>query len=250
MSDPRSTRLRGVLFDVDGTLLDSNDAHAASWVDVLKDFGYDIPFRTVRPLVGMGSDKLVPELTGLDHESSKGKRLVQSKKSVFSEKYLPNLRPTHGARRLVERMVADGLTVIIATSAGADEMRPLLERAGLADLIDDATSSGDVDSSKPDPDVIGAALRKGRLRADEAVMIGDTPYDIAAASKLGVPTVALRCGGWWDDSALGGAVAIYDDPAELLASYDESGLAEGRGPRVEDRVPYPSISPSALHPPL
>jgi phosphoglycolate phosphatase-like HAD superfamily hydrolase len=236
------------LFDVDGTLLDSNDAHAASWVDVLTEFGYLRPFHEVRPLVGMGSDKLVPELTGLDHESPVGTRLVERKKAVFNDKYLPHLRPTHGARDLVERIVADGLTVVIATSAGPDEMRALLERAGVLDLVDDATSSGDVESSKPDPDVIGAALRKRRLRADEAVMIGDTPYDIAAAAKLAVSTIALRCGGWWDDRSLAGAVALYEDPADLLSHYDESALKEGGGLRVEGGVRL-SPPPSALHPP-
>jgi HAD superfamily hydrolase (TIGR01509 family) len=239
---------RGVLLDIDGTLLDSNDAHAASWVDALTRFGYDIPFERVRPLVGMGSDKLVPELTGHAHESPKGKQLVETKKSIFEQRYLPHLRPTPGARQLLERIVADGLTVVIATSAGPDEMRALLERAGVADLIHDATSSGDVENSKPDPDVVGAALRKGRLRPDEALMIGDTPYDIEAAANVDVLTIALRCGGWWDDHALRGAIAIYDDPADLLAHHDESPLARRRVSRVDDRVPHRSPPRTSVDP--
>jgi phosphoglycolate phosphatase-like HAD superfamily hydrolase len=145
-------------------------------------------------------------------------------------------------------MVARGLTLVIATSAGGDEMRGLLERAGVGDLIDDATSSGDVESSKPDPDVIGAALRKGRLRAEETVMLGDTPYDIAAAARAGVPTVALRCGGWWDDLALGGAVAIYRDPADLLAHYDESPLSSAEFPWSRVESPRPPVRLSAVDP--
>lgn len=222
---PRLPRLRGALIDIDGTLLDSNDAHASSWADVFAEFGYDIRFEHVRPLVGMGGDKLVPILTGLDHESRRGKQLTERKKALFDEKYLPHLLPTRGARELLEQMLVEGLTLVIATSAGDDEMRALLDQAGVRDLIHGATSSEDVEASKPDPDVIGAALRKGRLSADEVVMIGDTPYDIAAAAKAGVPTIALRCGGWWDDLALGGAVAIYTDPADLLAQYDESPLS-------------------------
>jgi phosphoglycolate phosphatase-like HAD superfamily hydrolase len=239
-------RPRGALLDIDGTLLDSNDAHAASWADVFAEFDYAIPFERVRPLVGMGSDKLVPELTGLDHESSQGNRLVERKKAVFEEEYLPHLRPTRGARKLLERMIDDGLTLVIATSAGPDEMRALLERAGVADLVHDATSSGDVEDSKPDPDVVGAALRKGRLRAGEAVMIGDTPYDIQAATKLDVPTIALRCGGWWTDDALRGATAIYDDPADLLAHYDDSPLG---GSRVDAGADYRSTLSSPVIPP-
>jgi phosphoglycolate phosphatase-like HAD superfamily hydrolase len=244
----RLGRLRGALFDIDGTLLDSNDAHAACWAEVFAEFGYPIRFDHVRPLVGMGGDKLLPILTGLDHESPRGKRLTERKKVVFEEKYLPRLQPTRGARQLLEHMVAEGLTLVIATSASDDEMRALLDRAGVADLIHDATSSGDVESSKPEPDVIGAALEKGRLRPGEAVMIGDTPYDIAAAVRASVPTIALRCGGWWDDLALGGAVAIYDDPADLLVHYDDSPLSsvEFRGSRAES--PHPSARPSSLDP--
>src|SRR5918992_163347 len=183
---PPLARLRGVLLDVDGTLLDSNDAHAASWADVFAEFGYQIRFEHVRPLVGMGGDKLVPILTGLDHESPRGKQLSERRKAVFEQNYLPRLQQTRGARQLLEHLGGEGLILVIATSAGDDELRGLLDRAG---------------------------------GADEAVMIGDTPYDIAAAAKAGVPTIALRCGGWWDDLALGGAVAIYDDPADLLAQY-------------------------------
>jgi HAD superfamily hydrolase (TIGR01509 family) len=156
--------------------------------------------------------------------------LVEWKKSLFEERYLPHLRPTHGARQLVQRLVADGITVVIATSAGPDEMRALLEQAGVVDLIHDATSSGDVESSKPDPDVVGAALRKGRLRPDEAIMIGDTPYDIEAAARLDLPTITLRCGGWWDDHSLRDAIAIYDDPADLMVHYDETPF--GRVPET------------------
>jgi HAD superfamily hydrolase (TIGR01509 family) len=243
---PRLGRLRGAVFDVDGTLIESNDAHAAAWAEVLGEFGYAVRFEHVRPLVGMGGDKLVPILTGLDHESRRGKQLSERKKAVFERKYLPHLQPTRGARNLLEHMLGEGLELVIATSAGDDEVRALLDQAGVADLIDSATSSGDVESSKPDPDVVGAALDKGRLHATEAVMIGDTPYDIAAAAKAGVPTIALRCGGWWDDLALGGAVAIYADPADLLAHYDESPLSSvgSRGSRVD--APHPPARPSTL----
>jgi len=246
---PRLARLRGVLLDVDGTLLDSNGAHASSWADVLSDAGYNIRPEHVRPLVGMGGDKVVPILTGFDHDSAQGKRFSDRKKAVFEQQYLPYLEPTRGARDLLEQMLREGLTLVIATSAGPDELRGLLDRAGIADLVHDATSAGDAESSKPDPDILGAALRKGALTADEVVMIGDTPYDIAAAAKIGVPTIALRCGGWWDDLSLGGAVAIYDDPSDLLAQYDESPLSsiEFGGLRLEGRSIRPS-PPSGRHP--
>ena len=114
---------------------------------------------------------------------------------------------------------------MVATSSSGDELHQLLRQARVDDLIEKATSSSDAENSKPDPDIIQAALKKGKLRPQDSVMLGDTPYDIEAAGRAGVPTIALRCGGWWDDAALAGAVAIYDDPAALLADIDRSPLA-------------------------
>ena len=211
--------LKGILLDIDGTLLDSNDAHAAAFTRAFAEHGLDIPFDHVRPLVGMGSDKLIPSLTGFEHDTRKGKAIVERKKGIFEERYLPQLQPTPGSRQLLERFLADGLTLVVATSAGGDEMKGLLRQARIDDLIHDATSSGDVENSKPDPDVIGAAIKKSKLKSGELLMVGDTPYDIEAAAKVGIRTIALRCGGWWDDDALDEAMAIYDDPADLLAHW-------------------------------
>ena len=222
-----SRRVTGVLLDIDGTLVDSNDAHVQSWVEIFRRYGYDIPFGRVRPLIGKGSDKLLPELTGLDSEAGKGKQLTEERKQLFLRDYLPSLRPTNGARDLVKRLRDDGSRVVVATSSSDDELNQLLRQARVDDLIEQATSSSDGESSKPDPDIIQAALKKGKLRPQGAVMLGDTPYDIEAAARAGVLTIALRCGGWWDDAALAGAVAIYDDPAALLADIDRSPLAAG-----------------------
>lgn len=224
MSAP-SRRVTGVLLDIDGTLLDSNDAHAQSWVEIFRRYGYDIPFGRVRPLIGKGSDKLLPELTGLDSEAGKGKQMTEERKQRFLRDYLPKLRPTNGARDLVERLCDDGFRLVVATSSSGDELDQLLHQARVDDLVGLATSSSEAESSKPDPDIIQAALNKGKLRPQEVVMLGDTPYDIEAAARAGVPTIALRCGGWWDDAALASAVAIYNDPAALLADIDRSPLA-------------------------
>ncbi|MBA3494759.1 MAG: HAD family hydrolase, partial [Gammaproteobacteria bacterium] len=207
-----SRRVTGVLLDIDGTLVDSNDAHVQSWVEIFRRYGYDIPFGRVRPLIGKGSDKLLPELTGLDSEAGKGKQMTEERKQLFLRDYLPTLRPTNGARDLVKQLRDDGSRLVVATSSSDDELNQLLRQARVDDLIEQATSSSDVESSKPDPDIIQAALNKAKLRPQEAVMLGDAPYDIEAAARAGVPTIALRCGGWWDDAALAGAVAIYDDP--------------------------------------
>lgn len=223
--DGRATNaLRGVLIDVDGTLIASNRAHAEAFADVFRDAGFDIDADRVEPLIGMGGDKLIPELTGLDAEEGEGKRLADAKKRRFREHYLPRLQPTPGARRLIERLRDAGLTLIVATSAGGDEVKALLEQAGVADLLPETTTSSDADNSKPDPDILQAALEKGELAAGEALMLGDTPYDVEAALRAGVPCIALRSGGWGDVD-LRGALAIYDDPADLVAHLDESPLA-------------------------
>jgi len=210
--------MRAVLLDVDGTLIDSNDAHAQAWVDVGKEFGYDIAFDYVRSLIGMGGDKVLPRVTGLEEESEEGKQILERRGEIFRSEYLPSLAPFPDARELLERMAAEGLKLVVATSASEKDLEALLEQAGIADLIDRSTNSDEADESKPAPDIIEAALKKAGVPAAETVMIGDTPYDVKAAERAGVRCIALRCGGWRDDD-LEGAAAIYDAPAELLSKY-------------------------------
>lgn len=211
-----------MLFDVDGTLLDSNDAHARAWEDAFREAGYTARFADVRPLIGMGGDKLLPKVIGVDAESARGKALGKRRQEIFRERYLPQLRPFPGARALLERMRAAGLTLVVATSAKEDELAGLLAAAGVADLFAETTTSSDADNSKPDPDIIEAALaRAGHVAPAAALMVGDTPYDVEAASRAGVGTVAVRSGGW-DDAALHGAVAVYESVGEILERYEES----------------------------
>jgi phosphoglycolate phosphatase-like HAD superfamily hydrolase len=212
------------LLDVDGTLIDSNDAHARSWVEIFREDDFDVTYAQVRALIGMGGDKLVRALTGLDIERGRGKDLTSRRKTLFLRDYLPSLGATAGAHDLVLRMREDAIKLVIATSAGEDELNALLEQAGLAELIQRRTTSDDADDSKPDPDIIHAALKLGGLDARRTIMLGDTPYDIEAADRAGVRTIALRCGGWWADDALGGAIGIYDAPADLVREYSESPL--------------------------
>jgi HAD superfamily hydrolase (TIGR01509 family) len=216
--------LRGVIFDVDGTLIDSNAAHAQSWVETLAEAGYGVPYDVIWPMIGMGGDKLLPSATGIESESPLGKKLGKRRWEIFREKYLPSLRPTPGARELVERMKDDGLKLVVATSAGGNELKELLDVAGVADLMDDAASSSDVAESKPDPDIVQAAIRASRIKPESLIMLGDTPYDVQAALGAHVNLVALLCGGW-SSLELSGATAIYDDPADLLRWYDQSPLS-------------------------
>lgn len=214
---------QGVILDIDGTLVDSNDAHAESWVTALTEHSYQIEFDLVRRLIGMGGDNLLPETAHVEKESVKGKALAKRYLEVFKEQHLSTLQAMPGARELVEHMLKKGLKIVIGSSSEADVLDTLLEIAGVQDLLDQRVSSKEVQASKPDPDIILAALNKLGLPHEHAVMIGDTPYDVLAARKAGVQTIALRCGGW-SDADLQDALAIYEDPADLLAHYAESPL--------------------------
>jgi HAD superfamily hydrolase (TIGR01509 family) len=207
-----------VLLDVDGTLLNSNDEHAHSWLTALQEQSFNPEYAQVRSRIGMGGDKMTFELCGLQPDDPRARSMAKRASDVFRTSYLSQVQPTRGARALLERLKANGHDLIVATSAGGDLLELLLDRAGVLDLIDHSATSSDVSRSKPDADLVHAALGKAGLTADEAVMVGDTPYDIESASKAGVKTIALRCGGWWDDAALSGAVAIYDDPEAMLTT--------------------------------
>jgi HAD superfamily hydrolase (TIGR01509 family) len=218
--------IRCVLLDVDGTLVDSNDAHARAWVDAFREAGFDVSLERVRRMIGMGGDKLVPAATGLPGESERAQALAERRGEIFRQRYLREVRPFPRVPELVDRMRAASLRVGVATSAREDELRPLLRIAGVEDLAGDGASGSDAGRSKPDPDIVAAALRHLDCPAREAVLIGDTPYDVEAAARAGLPAIAFRSGGW-DGAALRGAVAVYDGPADLLARFADSPLAGG-----------------------
>jgi HAD superfamily hydrolase (TIGR01509 family) len=214
--------LQAVLLDVDGTLVLSNDAHAQAWVDVFKEFGYDVPFERVRPLIGMGGDHIIPKMIpGLTKDEGEGKAIASRRKEIILNNYASTLKPAPGSRDLIKRMKDAGLRLIIATSASNEELLALLKSAQVDDLLDEATTSSDAETSKPSPDIVEAALNKLKMRPDKVLMLGDTPYDLQSANAVGVDLVALRCGGF-DDASLKNALAIYNDPADLLAHYDNS----------------------------
>lgn len=216
-------RLRGVIFDVDGTLVNSNDAHARSWVEALAAHGIDVDFARARPLIGMGGDKLLPQLCDIPSDTPQGKAISATRAQLFRERYLPRLQPFPGAKALVSKLTASGLRVAVASSAREEELSQLLRIAHVDALLEGVSSASDAQHSKPDPDIVHAALEKLELPAAAAIMIGDTPYDIAAARQLGIGTIALRCGGR-SDQDLAGAIAIYDDAADLLAHFADSPL--------------------------
>jgi HAD superfamily hydrolase (TIGR01509 family) len=218
-------KVRGVILDVDGTLVDSNDAHANAWVEAMAEAGIEVAFSKVRRLIGMGGDKLLPSSCGIEEESPEAKKIGDRRQHIFTTRYLPELRPFIMAKQLLQRMRRDGLKLVVASSAKRDELIPLLRICGADELVEGQTSA-DAEGSKPDPDIVQAALGQLGLPAAEVLMLADTPFDIGSAHKAGVRIVALRCGGW-GDANLANAVAVYEDPADLLANYDSSPFVVG-----------------------
>lgn len=222
-----SGRVRGVILDVDGTLIDSNDAHAEAWREALKRSGHLLSTQRIRPLIGMGGDQLLPSLVGIQADSPEGKRISAERREIFQAWFVPQLKPFPGARELLLRMKAEGLKLAVATSASRADLKVLLGLLGpdIPALMEGQVTKDDASRSKPEPDLVEAALRElGGIDRGEALMLGDTPYDIEAAARAGVRTIALRCGGW-SEAALRGALAVFQDPEDLLRSWAHSPLA-------------------------
>lgn len=220
---------RGVLLDIDGTLIDSNDAHAHAWVDALGEAKIVTNFDEIRPFIGMGRDKILDQIAKLDHESAEGNRISVRRGDIFRERYLPQLQAFPGAFDLLCALEAQGFKLAVATSASEEDLEALLTQTGLNEVIPQTrTSADDAEHSKPDPDIIEAALKKIGIPAENVIMLGDTPYDIEAANHAHVHTVAFRCGGHWADKDFSGATAIYDGPRALLERLESSALMMAR----------------------
>jgi HAD superfamily hydrolase (TIGR01509 family) len=217
-------RYAAVLLDVDGTLVDSNDAHAHAWVETFAEYGIEVSFERVRRMIGMGGDRVIEQLAGHRKDGQANEQISERRSQLFRERWLPRARPLPGARELLLRLRAEGYEYAIATAAKDEELQPLLELAGIADLCDRRTTSSDVEETKPDPAIVDAALERVAAQRGRVVMLGDTPYDIEAARGARVDIIGFTSGGWRPDE-LAGSVAVYDGPAGLLARWDSSPLA-------------------------
>jgi len=216
--------MRGVILDVDGTLVDSNDAHAHSWVDAFREHGHDVSYDSVRPLIGMGGDRVLCALASIDADSRIGEEIVTTRKEIFLSDYLGGVRPFPRVRELLERMRHEGLKLAVASSSEDELLEKLLRLTGAANLLQKRPSARQARSTKPAPDLVQAALDVLKLSPGEAVMLGDTPYDRDAANGAGVAFVGFRSGGW-SDGDLADAIAVYHDTADLLEHFDSSAFS-------------------------
>ncbi|HEX8263752.1 MAG TPA: HAD family phosphatase [Allosphingosinicella sp.] len=219
---------RAALFDVDGTLVDTNDLHAAAWREAFLHFGLDRPLEEIRWQVGKGGDNLIPTLFP-DLPESRREEIEDFRGDLFKRSFLPRAVPFAGVRPLFERLAADGVLIVLASSSHSEEVDFYLSLIGCEDLVAAKTSKDDVESSKPCPDIFEAALAKAApFGADEAAVIGDTPWDAKAAARLGLRTIGFRSGGFPDGALTeAGACELYDGPEDLLRRYDTSVFGRG-----------------------
>ncbi len=219
--------IKAVIFDVDGTLIDTVDLHADAWVQALKHFGYEIAFQDMRSQIGKGGDQILHGLLPPDVIEQRADEIKDYRADLFKRDYLHRARAFPGVRELFERIRASGQRAVLASSGTEEEVEQYKEIAGIADLIDSATSSDDAERSKPFPDIFQAALAKlSPLEPDEAVVIGDTPYDAEAARKAGIKSIGVLTGGFAEQALKdAGCIAVYDGPEDILKNYDASPLA-------------------------
>jgi HAD superfamily hydrolase (TIGR01509 family) len=214
---------RGVLFDVDGTLVDTTFIHTVCWWQAFRQADLDVAMATIHRSVGMGAERLVRHAVGDDY-AERVPELAASHDALYAA-YWPGLRLLPGARELLTRCRQAGLTTVLASSASARELDVLISVLDVDSAIDCATSSDDADASKPEPDIIVAALNKAKLDPLGAVFVGDAVWDVQASKKAGVACIGLECGGTSAaELSNAGAAQVYQDPASLLRDFGASLL--------------------------
>lgn len=223
--------LRAVIFDIDGTLIDSVDSHARAWQETFRHFGREVSFEAVRHQIGKGGDQLMPVFLPQDEINRQGKEIETFRQELFRRNYLQHVEAFPAVRDLFKRIRRDGKRIALASSAKGDELEHYQKIAGIADLVDGVTSSDNAEHSKPYPDIFHAALpRLGDAQPAEAIVVGDSPYDAIAAGRAGLRSVGVLCGGFSEDELReAGCVAVYRDPQDLLSRYEESPLGAFTG---------------------
>ena len=225
-----SVVVKAVIFDMDGTLVDSVDLHAKAWQDAFRDFGQDFELEAIRQQIGKGGDQLLPVFLTREEIDTKGQALEKHRGKILKERYLSQIKAFPKVPELFQRIRADQVKIVLASSAKADELQTYKKIAGIQGLVDAETSSDDAEKSKPHPDIFQAAMAKPEgIHKTEVVVVGDSPYDAEAAGKAGLTTIGFRSGGFAEARLRdAGCFAIYDGPADLLARYDESVLAAAK----------------------
>lgn len=215
--------MQAVIFDVDGTLVDSVDLHARAWKEALQHFGHDIPFDEIRSQIGKGGDQLMPVFLSKEELAAKGEELEKFRGELFKANYLEKVTSFPKVRELFHRLLTDRWKVAVASSAKQEELKVYLEICDVADLLDATTSSDDAEKSKPFPDIFQAAADRLGVAPKECIVVGDSPYDAQAAAKCGISSIGFLCGGFKESElTAAGFQTLYQGAEELLAKYEDS----------------------------
>ncbi|WP_207478372.1 HAD family hydrolase [Arenibaculum pallidiluteum] len=218
--------IEAVIFDVDGTLVDTVDFHALAWQRSFAAFGYEFGFSEVRAQIGKGGDQLIPSLLPDAEAARNGAKIDAYRKDLFAQEYMPRVRGFAHVRDLFTALAGQGRRLALASSAKGDELDHYVRAAGIEGLFECAVSSDDAEKSKPHPDIFRSALIRLGLAPDRAVVVGDTPYDAQAAHGAGIPCVGMLSGGFTEaELKASGCVEIWPDPEALWRNLGASLLS-------------------------
>jgi HAD superfamily hydrolase (TIGR01509 family) len=214
-----------LLSDIDGTLVDSNALHAEAWRRAFEHFGIEVGMDEAWRQIGKGGDQLIPVFVGEADRERLEPEIKAFRKDVFHRDYMPRIVSFAKAREMLVRVKKSGRRIVLATSSEQGDLAVYKRIVGMEDLVEEEASSKDAKTSKPAPDIFAAALQKAGVGAEEAIALGDTPYDAQAAGALGIRVIGLTCGGWKRGDLLeSGCLEVWQDPAELLLRFEESVL--------------------------
>jgi HAD superfamily hydrolase (TIGR01549 family) len=221
--------IKAVIFDVDGTLVDSNSFHVEAWQKALRHFGKHISAREIHSQIGKGGDQLMPVFLDEDEMRKIGTAIDEFRAELFKREYLPQVQPFQKVSALLGRIRAEGKRVVLGSSGKSEELEIYKKKARIEHLVSGMTTSDDSEKSKPHPDIFEAALKLlDGIPHDAVLVVGDSPYDVLAATKADIKTIGVLCGGFAaEELRTAGAIAIYRDPADLLEKYNGSPIAAG-----------------------
>ena len=215
--------IKAIIFDLDGTLVDSVDYHTEAWVKAFQEYGYDFSFDRLREQIGKGSEFIIEELLAPDEAQKLESDIATYRKKYYQDNLLEQVKPFPKVKELFQKIKADGLKIVLASSARRETIEHYQKLLGIEGLIDGATSTDDVEQSKPEPDIFVAAMKQlESMSPKEVIVVGDSPYDAIAANKASLSTIGVLCGGFDRDTLTeAGCMAIYQDPADLWHNYPQ-----------------------------
>lgn len=215
--------IKAVIFDIDGTLIDSNDAHAETFGKAFKKFGKVVPFEELKCLIGMGADDILEKYLSKNEIKEFGEELLEYRKGIFLEEFLPKIKVFPKTGELFEKLQSDKLQTALASSAGEEELKEYKKLLEIDDLIEEETNADDAEEAKPAPDIFLAAFDKLKnVEKENVLIIGDTPYDAEAATKANLKIFGVESGGWSREKLLEtGCAEVYRDVAAIFENYEK-----------------------------